>query len=207
MPAGTVGTQLWWYTARSSGIVSWAVLSASVLWGLALSTRMTGRRARHSWMLDLHRFLGGTAVVFVGIHVLSLVLDTWVHLGPTQILVPFTSSYRPVAVAWGVVAAYLLAAVEITSLLRRRLRGRTWRGVHYLSFPLFFLSTVHGLTAGTDAGGVFRFAMVAVVAIVATLTVVRVAQATSPDRPTDGPTRRRVPAGPPPATQPRQEAA
>ena len=33
-------TTLLWYTARAAGIVTWALLAASVLWGLALSTRV-----------------------------------------------------------------------------------------------------------------------------------------------------------------------
>ena len=33
--------QLWWYTARSAGIVAWALLTASVLLGLALSTKVS----------------------------------------------------------------------------------------------------------------------------------------------------------------------
>ena len=37
--------QLWWYVARSGGIVAWALLAASVLWGLALSTKVLARQA------------------------------------------------------------------------------------------------------------------------------------------------------------------
>ena len=39
-------TSLWWYIARSSGLVAWALLALSVLWGLALSTRALGARPR-----------------------------------------------------------------------------------------------------------------------------------------------------------------
>ena len=35
--------QIWWYLARASGIAAWVVISLSVLWGLALSTRVLGR--------------------------------------------------------------------------------------------------------------------------------------------------------------------
>jgi len=45
---------------------------------------------------------------------------------------------------------YFLVAVEVTSLLRKRISQRIWRLTHYLSFPLFLLTTVHGLSAGTD---------------------------------------------------------
>jgi len=60
------------------------------------------------------------------------------------------SGWNTAAVAWGVVAMYLLAAVELTSLARRRLPKRLWRLTHGLAFPTFALSTVHVLTAGTE---------------------------------------------------------
>jgi hypothetical protein len=60
---------LTWYITRASGIVAWALLSASVLWGLAVSTKMGNRRVQAGWLLDLHRFLGGAALVFTGVHV------------------------------------------------------------------------------------------------------------------------------------------
>ena len=113
--------QLIWYLARASGIVTWALLAASVIWGLALTTKALGKRPRPAWLLDLHRFLGGLAVVFLGIHMTSIALDTYVNFGPVSLLVPLTGSWHPVAVAWGIVSAYLLAAVELTSLLRSQI--------------------------------------------------------------------------------------
>ena len=171
---------LWWYVARSGGIVAWVLVTASVLWGLALSTKAFGKR-RPSWLLDLHRFLGGLAVVFTAVHVGGLVLDSYTHFGPTEVLVPFTSAYRASAVAWGVVGAYLLAAVEVTSLLRKRIPKRIWRRFHVASFPLFGMSTLHGLQAGTDASNrVLQWAMLLATTAVVGLTILRVAQATAP---------------------------
>lgn len=170
-----MNSQLWWYVARSGGIVAWALLAASVLWGLALSTKVLRGRPRPNWILDLHRFLGGMALLFTGIHVASLVADSYVHFGLVEVLVPFTGSWHPVAVAWGVIGLYLLAAVELTSLLRKRISKRLWRMTHYLSFPLFFLTTVHALSAGTDRSTFLLRACVAVVcAVVTALTFIRV---------------------------------
>jgi hypothetical protein len=84
------------------------------------------------------------------VHVGAILLDTYVHFGLTSVLLPFASTWRPLAVAWGVVALYLLLAVEITSLLRSRISHRAWRGVHFASFGLFVTATIHGLAAGTD---------------------------------------------------------
>jgi hypothetical protein len=68
-------TKVWWYVSRSAGIVGWALCAASVLWGMALSTRALGRKPSAPWLLDLHRFIGGLAVTFVGVHLVSLMLD------------------------------------------------------------------------------------------------------------------------------------
>ncbi len=131
--------QIWWYTARAGGIVAWALLAMSVLWGLALSTKVLNGKPRPNWILDLHRFLGALALVFTGVHVVAIVADSYVHFGLTEVLVPLTGTWHPVAVAWGIIGAYFLVAVEVTSLLRRRLSKRLWRATHFLSFPLFAL--------------------------------------------------------------------
>jgi methionine sulfoxide reductase heme-binding subunit len=166
---------LWWYTARAGGLVAWGLLATSVLLGLLLSTKILGGRPRPAWLLDLHRYLGGAAVVFTAIHVATIVADSYVHFGLAEILVPFIGSWHPVAVGWGIVATYLLVAVELTSLLRARLPLRLWRATHYLSFPLFALASVHSLTAGTDRHALlFRLVIPSGMALIAGISVVRI---------------------------------
>ncbi len=174
--------KLTWYLSRSSGMVAWSLVTASVVWGLALSARLFSARTSPGWMLDLHRFLGGTAVTLVGVHLAALVGDNYAHFGWRQVLIPFTEAERAeritTAVAWGVIAMYLLVAVEVTSLLRRRLPKRVWRRVHYLSFPLYVLCTMHGFQAGTDRN-VRLFGIATILCVVATsaLVLVRVRSA------------------------------
>jgi DMSO/TMAO reductase YedYZ heme-binding membrane subunit len=140
-----------WYVARSSGIVAWALILLTIVWGLLLATRVLGRRPAPAWLLSLHRYLGALAVAFVGVHVAAILLDTYSNFSLVNVLVPFTGSWHPLAVAWGIVGMYLLAAIEITSLLRNRMSKRAWHAVHLLSYFLFATTTVHMLTAGTDA--------------------------------------------------------
>jgi len=185
-----IATQLWWYVARSGGLVSWVLLSASVLWGLALSTKSFRGTIRPNWMLDLHRFLGGAAVIFTAVHVGALLLDKNVKFGPSEVLVPFASTWHPAAVAWGVVGFYLLLAVELTSLARKQLSKRVWRAVHFASFPLFVVATIHGLTAGTDGSNrLVTGAAISVTTAVVGLTVRRILQARRADEPTQKPAR------------------
>lgn len=164
-----------WYAARAAGIVAWALVAASVLWGLLLSTRVLGGRPTPKWLLDLHRFLGGLSVTFTVVHVAALVADDYVEFGAADVLVPFASGWRPGAVALGVVGLWLLVAVEITSLLMRRLPRRAWRAVHLTSYGLFWMATLHTLTAGTDARNPLLVLAVDVAAAgVVFLTLVRV---------------------------------
>jgi DMSO/TMAO reductase YedYZ heme-binding membrane subunit len=140
-----------WYVARAGGLVAWGLVSASVTWGLLLSTRLFRGRPKPAWLLDLHRFLGGLAVTFTFVHVASLVADSTVRFRAVDVLVPFASSWRPGAVALGIVGFWLLVAVEATSLLMRKLPRKLWRTVHLSSYVLFWTSTAHLLLAGTDA--------------------------------------------------------
>ena len=172
-----MSTMLPWYVARASGLVGWALLAAATLWGLALSTKILGKRPRPNWLLDLHRWLGGVALIFTGVHVLALIADTYVHFGLASVLVPFASAWRPVAVAWGVVALYLLLAVELTSLARAHLSNTVWRRIHFASFALFVMATIHGLTAGTDTKSVpARVIAMLVGSVFVGLTAVRIAE-------------------------------
>ena len=147
-------SHLTWYVARGSGIVTWGLLVASMAWGLLYATRVMRRRISLWWLLGVHRFLGVLAIVFTGVHVTALVLDRFINFSLTDVLVPFTSSWHPIATGWGIIAMYLLLAIEGTSLLKARLPHHWWRAVHLASYPLFALATVHALSAGTDTRAV-----------------------------------------------------
>lgn len=164
-----------WYVNRSAGIVAWLLLATSMMVGLLLSSRALGRKARPNWLTDLHRGLSGLSVAFVAVHIAGAVGDNYIHYGWAETLVPFASSWRPWAMAWGVVSLYLLVAVELSSLARKRVPKAIWRKIHYLSFPLFITATTHGFTAGTDVGTNLGIAAASLAtAAIAGLTVIRV---------------------------------
>ena len=163
-----------WYVARSSGIVAWALILATIVWGLLLATKVLGRKPTPAWLLSLHRYLGALTVAFVGVHVGAILLDTYTNFGLTDVLVPFTGSWHPLAVAWGIVGMYLLAAIEITSLLRNRMSKRAWHAVHLLSYFLFATTTVHMLTAGTDVKAIITSSAAVLLGIALTFGAVAV---------------------------------
>lgn len=169
-----MGEHTWWYLSRATGIVAWALAAASVIIGMVLSTRVLGRRPTGPWLLDLHRFTAGLSMVFVGIHLLGLWGDSYLHFAWREFLVPGVSSYRPGAVAWGVVATYAMIIVQGTSMLMRRMPRRWWRAVHQLSFLSFGSSSIHLWQSGTDAGNLLlRGAVLGSAGIVTLLLLIR----------------------------------
>jgi predicted ferric reductase len=167
--------QIWWFAARSGGIVAWGLVTLSVCWGLFLSTKAAAKASQPAKLLDLHRFLGGLSVTFTGIHIVGLVGDSYVEFGWLEILVPWASEWKPTAVAWGVIAFWLLIAVELTSLLMKKMPRAVWRQVHRASFGLYIFSTIHGIQAGSDTLNVwYRMAMLASINVVAFLTILLV---------------------------------
>jgi sulfoxide reductase heme-binding subunit YedZ len=137
-----------WEATRAAGVVAYLLLTFVVVVGLALAGRT--RVAPRFAVEDVHRFAGLLAAVFIWLHVLTVAVDTYVPFSFWQLLVPFTSSYRPLWTGLGIVAAELLLALAVTNALRKRIPYRIWRALHTLNLVVWAASTVHGIGAGTD---------------------------------------------------------
>jgi len=138
---------------RSTGLVAVALIAAALIWGFAFSAGETGRRLRPAWWLDLHNWLGGAALVFTIVHVVTALA---VAHGPRVVaaLVPFASSADRVALGIGAVATYLIAAAVFTTWPRRIRNRRAWRVVHLASVAAGLLAVIHALQLGTDAASI-----------------------------------------------------
>src|ERR1700690_2222270 len=136
-----------WYAARAAGVIAYVLLTGVVLVGLTLSGRLKMKTWPKFAVTDLHRFGSLLVGVFVGLHVLTIGLDTYTPFSLTQLVVPFASSYRPVWVALGIVSTELLLAVAVTNVLRTRIPYSWWRRAHYATFAVWAGATVHGIGA------------------------------------------------------------
>ena len=163
-----------WYAARASGVAAYIVLSLVVCLGLTLGGKAQSRRWPRFSVEDVHRFGGLLVGSLLGIHILAIAADSFLPFSLTQLLVPFTSSYRPLWTGLGIAATELLVALAITNHYRKRLPYRFWRKAHYLNFAVWGLASVHGLMSGTDRGTVWLAVLYGVsVASVVTLLVWR----------------------------------
>ena len=137
--------------SRATGIVAMALMVAALLWGLLFSSRATGTRLRPNWWLDLHNWLGGLALVFIGLHIATAWLDGNAGIGLLQIFVPQTGHLDAWSITWGVLAAYVTAAAVFTSWPRRWKNRRWWRVVHVSTVAAMVLVFLHALQMGSDA--------------------------------------------------------
>lgn len=152
--------QVLWFVARGAGIVSLLLSTAVVCLGLLTAARWRRPGWPRFLTVELHRSVALVSVVFVGLHVLTAILDPYAQLGLLAAIVPLASSYRPVAVAFGVISVDLLIAVLATSLVRDRIGQRAWRTFHWLAYAAWPLAVAHSLIAGSDAFAPWMVAIV-----------------------------------------------
>jgi hypothetical protein len=169
-----------WYLIRASGIVAYILLTGAVAVGIGLAGRERLERWPRFALTDVHRFVGMLVGLFVALHVATLAIDAFLPFSVSQIVVPFTASYRPVWTALGIVGAELLLALALTNRFRHRLSYGFWRRAHYLNFAVWIAATAHGIGAGTDSGSWWNVPLYGfAVALVGGLVVRRVALARS----------------------------
>lgn len=170
-----------WFIIRGSGIVAFALLSASLLWGLMVSTKVFGRAIKAKGLQWLHESLGLGAVLATAIHLVSLSMDEYIGFGWADILIPGFTDWRPLAAALGGVAFWSLLVVTLSFYVKKRIGQNMWRSIHYLSFGTFLSALLHGLFSGTDTGSPLVAGLyLGSTLLVVLLTAVRIISARDP---------------------------
>ena len=139
-----------WYATRAAGFVAYALLWLTVLSGTLLTSKPVGRKLSASTVQDIHRVLSFVTWSFVAVHAFVLLFDNYVGYSVTQLLVPFTASQDAFAVGIGVIAFELGLVVAVSFRFRKRMGNRTWKLLHFASYPVWALALAHGVMAGTD---------------------------------------------------------
>ena len=140
-----------WYATRASGIVALILLTLTMVLGLVTTSRARARNWPGFAQQEFHRRVSIVAVVFLAIHVVTSILDTYVHIGWFAIVVPFSSPYSRFWVGLGTIALDLMVAVFVSSLLRAHLKPATWRGIHWLAYASWPVALAHTFGLGTDS--------------------------------------------------------
>jgi methionine sulfoxide reductase heme-binding subunit len=141
-----------WYTTRSTGIIAFVLLTATFAMGLAATKRAL---AWHRWprfaTQQLHRNISLLAVLFLVVHIVTTLADSYVSVGWWAWIIPGVSGYRPFWVTLGTLAFDLIVVIAATSLIRDRMSARLWRTIHLTAYAAWPLAFFHFLMTGTDA--------------------------------------------------------
>ncbi|MGW0212603.1 ferric reductase-like transmembrane domain-containing protein [Streptomyces sp. NPDC003233] len=161
VPLAAAGPSPLWYATRSGGTVALVLLTATVALGIAVGGRHTPRRLARFEVSALHRNLSVLTLAFLALHIVTAILDTFVHLGWLATVVPFTAPYRPLWLGLGTVAFDLLLAVAATSAVRLRMGQRRWKAVHWLAYGAWPVALFHAAGTGTDTRLTLQLALYA----------------------------------------------
>lgn len=140
-----------WYLSRATGVVTLVLLTLTVALGVANFKGLRTRRIPRFVVDVVHRNVALLSAVFLAIHVISTVADSYISIGLVNAVLPFGSGYRPFWVGLGALSLDLILAVIVTSLLRRRIGHRVWRATHWLAYASWPVALAHSLGTGTDA--------------------------------------------------------
>jgi sulfoxide reductase heme-binding subunit YedZ len=173
--------QFLWYTTRGAGAVSLVLLTTVVVLGVLGSLRFQAAGWPRFLTTGLHRNVALVTLVFLGLHIVTAVVDPFTNLGWASAVVPFSSSYRTFWLGLGTIAAELLAAIVVTSLVRGVLGHSAWKAIHWLAYAAWPVGVVHGLGTGTDAWSTWFFTLTCVCVACVGFAVIYRLMASSPD--------------------------
>jgi methionine sulfoxide reductase heme-binding subunit len=153
------GPSAYWYLTRSSGAVALVLLTLALVLGVVDVRRWSTETWPRFVVDSLHRNVSLLALAFLGLHILTAVLDSFAPISLINAVIPFTGSYRPFWLGLGALSFDLMLAVIITSLLRRRMGHATWRAVHWLAYASWPTALLHGFGTGSDVKSTWMLAI------------------------------------------------
>lgn len=165
-----------WYISRADGVITLILLTTVAVLGVLTAARWQPHSQLSAIVMGIHRTLALGTTAFLAGHILTAVLDTYVHLGWLSALVPFTSGYERVWVGLGAIACDIFLAIIATSLLRQRLPMRVWRGVHRMSHVMAALAITHALVMATSTAPILFAITVACGVVLTAATLWRCAR-------------------------------
>jgi sulfoxide reductase heme-binding subunit YedZ len=170
----TLQSHGWWLASRASGLVAFALITVSVGIGLAMAGKIMRRPGLSKKLVRIHEHTALAGLIAIGVHVVTLLGDSWLNPGVAGVTVPFAMGYKTAFTGLGVIGAYLAAALGLSYYARKRVGPRLWRKAHRATVVVYVLGLVHALGAGTDASAVwFRWWVILTAPVLGGLFVYR----------------------------------
>lgn len=179
--AAAHGPSALWYATRGTGAIALVLLTLSIVLGIGEVRAWRPAGAPRFAIAAMHRTVSLLAVVLLAAHVGTTLLDPFPRIGVLNAVIPFDTSYRPLWLGLGTIASDLLVALVLTSLVRRRLGYRVWRGVHWFAYACWPVALMHGIGAGSDTASTWM--LVLTVACVVVVLIALAGRLVAPQTP------------------------
>ncbi len=141
------------YSEFYMGVISLVALSITIMIGLVSTDRLVLTIRQRVLLQSAHRTTGLIAVVALGIHLWTKLMES--HIRLIDIFIPFLAPYNRLFIGLGTVSGWTMFLVMWTGLARTRFIGRgkpwMWRSMHAISYLMWPIALVHGLSAGRPA--------------------------------------------------------
>ena len=165
-----------WYASRATGIVSLLLFTAVMALGILVNRQGRLPGLPRFAVTNLHRNLSLLAVIFLAIHIVTAVMDTFVSIPLISAVVPFTSGYEAFWLGIGAISLDIMLALIVTSLVRGRLNRKVWKAVHWLAYASWPIAFAHSIGSSTDLQhGLLLILALACAAVVAAALAWRIA--------------------------------
>lgn len=132
------------------GLAATGGMTVNLLLGLLISLQYSPTRNwphRRIPLADLHKWIGYSALFLALLHPAILPFTSIVKFTIWDILLPINAPVQPVIFMIGAAAVYSLIFVCITAYLRARFKYAFWKQLHYVSYIVIILFTIHGVLA------------------------------------------------------------
>ncbi len=147
-----VDAKVFWYLSRGSAFSAYFLLWLSMILGVGITNKLAALWPGLPPTIELHQYTSILGLFFGLFHGLILLGDNYINFKFVQILVPFfTTSYKPASVGLGQLGFYLWVIIALSFYVRKRIKRKAWRAIHFISFVTYGFVLVHGILSGTNS--------------------------------------------------------
>ena len=139
-----------WYLTRATGIVTLLLFTSVMVVGIMTATRVGGKQLPKFAVMEVHRRISFLAISFLGLHILTSLVDSYVNIGILGVFIPYTSPYKPTFIALGTLSLDITLAVIISSVFKNRISRSLWRTIHWMAYIAWPVAILHSVFIGTD---------------------------------------------------------
>ncbi|MEV4350328.1 translation initiation factor III [Actinoplanes sp. NPDC049596] len=141
------------YAEFYMGVVALVSLSITIMIGLVATDRLVLSIRQRVLLQSAHRTTGVIAVAALFVHVWTKVVES--HISIIDAFIPFLAAGNKLYIGLGTISGWIMVLVMWTGIARARFVGHgkpwMWRSIHAISYLMWPIALVHGLSAGRPA--------------------------------------------------------